>query len=100
MHENDIGTEIVKAAVDLHRDLGPGLLELVYEATLTKKLRSRGLAVWRQVPIAIEYNGTMSLRDLRASVRSRSPAPGQKPNRNSQEPTCGERCARSSPFCS
>ena len=68
MHENDIGTEIVKAAVDLHRDLGPGLLELVYEATLTKKLRSRGLAVWRQVPIAIEYNGLKFHEGFRADL--------------------------------
>jgi len=38
MHENEIGTMIVDCAVDLHQDLGPGLLETVYEVTLARKL--------------------------------------------------------------
>jgi hypothetical protein len=38
MHENEIGTLIVHSAVHLHKDLGPGLLETVYEVTLAVKL--------------------------------------------------------------
>ena len=57
MHENEIGTLIVDSAVHLHQDLGPGLLETVYEVTLAAKLRKRGLSVERQVPISIEYEG-------------------------------------------
>jgi GxxExxY protein len=57
MHENEIGTVIVDCAVHLHQDLGPGLLETVYEVTLARKLEKRGLSVQRQVPIAIEYEG-------------------------------------------
>lgn len=41
----------------LHRELGPGLLESVYEAILAKELTSRGLCVERQVPVPIIYNG-------------------------------------------
>ena len=57
MHENEIGTLIVDCAVHLHQDLGPGLLETVYELTLAAKLRRRGLSVERQVPVPIEYEG-------------------------------------------
>ena len=57
MHENEIGTLIVDSAVHLHQDLGPGLLETVYEVTLAAKLRKRGLSVERQVAIPIEYEG-------------------------------------------
>jgi hypothetical protein len=48
MHEYEIGTLIVDSAVHLHQDLGPGLLETVYEVTLAAKLRKRGLSVGRQ----------------------------------------------------
>jgi GxxExxY protein len=42
MNENVIGKEVVDAAVKVHRELGPGLLETVYEV-LTKELQARGL---------------------------------------------------------
>jgi GxxExxY protein len=52
---------LARIAVDcgyhIHRELGPGLLESVYEIILLDSLRQRGLAVERQVPIAIHYNG-------------------------------------------
>ena len=57
MHENETGTVIVNRAVHLHQDIGRGLLETVYEVTLARKLKKRGLSVQRQVPIAIEYEG-------------------------------------------
>lgn len=43
MTENEIGKEVVDAAVQVHRELGPGLFESVYEAVLTHELSSRGL---------------------------------------------------------
>ena len=49
MKENEIGTIIVDCAVELHRTLGSGLLETVYEVTLARALERRGLAVQRQV---------------------------------------------------
>jgi len=68
MHENEIGTVIVDCAVRLHRDLGPGLLETVYELTLARKLEQRGLSVQRQVPIAIEYEGQRFDEGFRADL--------------------------------
>ncbi len=55
MTENEIGTVIVDAALSVHRELGPGLLESVYEVILAFELGQRGLAVQRQVPISIHY---------------------------------------------
>ena len=43
MTENEIGKIVVDAAVSVHRDLGPGLLETVYEVALAHVLRQRGL---------------------------------------------------------
>ncbi len=48
---DDITGEIVDASIRVHRDLGPGLLESVYEAVLSKVLMRRGLAVERQKAI-------------------------------------------------
>lgn len=55
MTENELGKIIVDAAVEVHRELGPGLLESVYEVILAHELGLRGLSVTRQVPIAIHY---------------------------------------------
>ena len=57
MKENEIGAIIVDCAVQLHRNLGPGLLETVYEVTLDGALEHRGLRVERQGSVAIEYEG-------------------------------------------
>ncbi len=54
---NQISGEIVDAAVAIHRELGPGLLESVYEVILSHELMHRGLEVRRQVPIPIQYRG-------------------------------------------
>src|SRR5579859_3309961 len=55
MSENEIGTIIVDSAIAIHRQLGPGLLESVYELVLAYELTSRGLQVQRQLPISIVY---------------------------------------------
>ena len=49
--------EIVGAAIEVHRQLGPGLLESAYERCLYRELRFRGLSVQRQVPLPLEYRG-------------------------------------------
>ncbi len=68
MHENEIGTAVVDCAVQLHQDLGPGLLETVYEVTLARKLEMRGLIVQRQVPITIVYEGQEFEEGFRADL--------------------------------
>ncbi|MBN1475183.1 GxxExxY protein [Candidatus Sumerlaeota bacterium] len=57
MHENEITRVIVDTAMQIHRDLGPGLLESVYETILAHALTMRGLQVERQRRIPIEYDG-------------------------------------------
>jgi iron complex transport system substrate-binding protein len=54
---DDIAGVIVDAAVKLHKALGPGLLESVYELVLTRDLQRRGLQVERQKPISFAYDG-------------------------------------------
>ena len=56
MNENDIGKIIVDTAIKLHKDIGPGLLESVYEVLLTYELEKRGLRVKRQVSVPIEHD--------------------------------------------
>ena len=56
MNENEIAKIIVDAAFQIHKRLGPGLLETVYEVVLAHDLKRRGLKVKRQVPVAIIYD--------------------------------------------
>ena len=56
MNENEIGTIIVDTAVYLHKKLGSGLLENVYEVVLIKLLAQKGLNVQRQVSIPINID--------------------------------------------
>jgi GxxExxY protein len=55
MSENEIAKEIVDAAYKVHKSLGPGLLESVYQAVLEYELRKRGLHVEREIPIPVVY---------------------------------------------
>ena len=55
MTQNEIGKIVVDTALAVHRELGPGLLESVYEIVLAYELQQRGLHVNRQVPIPIRY---------------------------------------------
>ena len=68
MTENEIGKVVVDSAVALHRELGPGLLESVYEVILAHELRQRGLRVERQVPVPIEYRGIKFEEAFRADI--------------------------------
>ncbi|MDY0146306.1 MAG: GxxExxY protein, partial [Kiritimatiellia bacterium] len=57
MSVNDITGVIVDVALQIHKDLGPGLLESVYEAVLAKKLEQQKLKVERQKVLQFEYEG-------------------------------------------
>ena len=57
MKENEISAIIVDTAVYLHKKLGSGLLENVYEVILAKLLAQKGLHVQRQVSIPIDFEG-------------------------------------------
>ena len=55
--ENAITERIIKCAIEVHRQLGPGLLERVYEEALAIECELDGLQVARQVKIPVEYKG-------------------------------------------
>ena len=58
MHDVEaIGSDVVDCAVRLHQDLGPGLLESVYELVLAAALERRGHKVDRQLPVDIHHDG-------------------------------------------
>jgi GxxExxY protein len=58
----------LETAISIHRELGPGLLESVYEIVLSHELKALGLHVERQVPIPITYRGTRIDEGFRADL--------------------------------
>lgn len=59
MSENEISSQIIGAAIEVHKFLGPGLLENSYEACLLFELRQKGLNVKSQVPLPVSYKGLL-----------------------------------------
>jgi len=55
MHENEIGTLVLDAAFQVHKELGPGLLESTYEACLSYEAIQRGLFIETQLPLPVVY---------------------------------------------
>jgi GxxExxY protein len=55
MAVNDLTHRIIGAAIEVHRLLGPGLLESAYEGCLERELALRNLRVGRQVPVSLVY---------------------------------------------
>ena len=68
MNENEVGKEVVDSSIALHRELGPGLLETVYEVVLLDELRKRGFKAERQVPVSIVYRGIRFEEGFRADI--------------------------------
>jgi GxxExxY protein len=63
--DRDLTHEIIGCAIEVHRVLGPGLLESVYEAALCHEMSLRGLQVERQVVVPVAYKGL----ELNAGIR-------------------------------
>jgi len=68
MTENEIGTIVIESAIRVHQELGPGLLETVYEVALAHEIQSRGLKVQRQIPIPVVYRGITFQEGFRADI--------------------------------
>jgi GxxExxY protein len=68
MTENDIGTIVVGASINVHRELGPGLFESVYEIALYHELTEHQLDVKRQVSIPIFYRGIKFNEGFKADI--------------------------------
>ncbi len=59
---------VIGAAIEVHRVLGPGLLESVYQGCLAYELSQRGVCVRREVPIPVEYKGKLLDCGFRADL--------------------------------
>ena len=57
MELNRITEQIIGAAIEVHKTLGPGLLESAYEECLCHELTLRGVSFQRQKPLPVEYKG-------------------------------------------
>jgi GxxExxY protein len=68
MEINDITDEVLGTAVAIHSEIGPGLLESVYEALMARGLQDRGLRVRRQHPIRLERQGVTFDEAFRADL--------------------------------
>jgi len=68
MTDNEITYEIRGAIYDVYKELGPGLLESVYEEALCFELEQRGLTVKRQVQVPIKYKGNKLKTELRLDL--------------------------------
>ena len=68
MNTNDITYQIRGSIYDVYKELGPGLLESVYEEALCYELKQRGLNVERQVQVPIKYKGNVLNTELRLDI--------------------------------
>ncbi len=66
--ENEVARRILDAAFRVHRALGPGLLESVYERALDHELRKQGLRTRRQHPVPVVYDGLTFDEGFRADL--------------------------------
>ncbi len=58
LYEKDLTGQIIGAAIEVHRALGPGLLESAYQTCLAHEFSLRGIAFEREKPLPVEYKGT------------------------------------------
>lgn len=68
MTDNEITFQIRGAVFDVYNELGPGLLESVYEEALCYELKKRGLKFERQMQVPIVYKGNMLKTELRLDI--------------------------------
>ena len=69
LSDNALTHEIIGSAIEVHRILGPGLLESVYEAALAYELLDRGLRMQRQVLVPVRYKGLNLKTGIRLDLR-------------------------------
>ena len=65
---NQLSKEILAAAITVHKEMGPGLLESVYELCLLKELQLRGIYAENQVPVPLFYKGKQLNKDFRIDI--------------------------------
>ncbi len=55
----ELTEKIIGAAIEVHKTIGPGLLESAYEECLAQEMKMRGLSFQRQFPLPVAYKGAM-----------------------------------------
>jgi GxxExxY protein len=68
LHEEELTSQIIGAAIEVHRQLGPGLLESAYEECFCHELNVRGIPFRRQVPLPVAYKKVRLNCGYRADV--------------------------------
>ena len=68
MEWNQLTNEIIGSAIEVHRNLGPGLLESTYEECMTYELQERQLTIKRQIEIPVLYKGTQLEQNYRIDL--------------------------------
>lgn len=69
MDENELSGLVIGAAIEVHKALGPGLLESVYQTCLLKELHIRGMWVESEVPVTVKYKGDVITEAYRVDLR-------------------------------
>lgn len=65
---NRLSKELLDAAIEVHREMGPGLLESVYEACLIEELKLRNIATTSQVELPLVYKGKKLRKEFRIDL--------------------------------
>jgi GxxExxY protein len=65
---NDLIYPVIGAAIEVHRHLGPGLLESVYQQCMQKELAIRGISFQSQIKIPVDYKGLMVKTPMRCDL--------------------------------
>lgn len=68
MDENELSGVVIGAAIEVHKALGPGLLESVYQRCLLKELHIRGVWVESEVPVTVVYKGDVITEAYRVDL--------------------------------
>ncbi len=65
---NDLSEAIIGAAIEVHKELGPGLIESVYESCLISELQERGISVKSQIDLPLFYKGKQIEKNFRIDL--------------------------------
>jgi len=68
MDENELSSHVIGAAIEVHRHLGPGMLEAIYRDCLVHELHSRGFGVEKEVVLPVRYKDLELLSGYRADL--------------------------------
>ncbi|HNI28160.1 MAG TPA: GxxExxY protein, partial [Leptospiraceae bacterium] len=68
MDEQELTDLVIGCCIEIHRTLGPGLLESVYEEVLSFELKEKGISFTRQQIVPVEYRGRVLEAGFRADI--------------------------------